>query len=93
MNIARAIRVSRAYRGMNQSELAKAAGLSPSWICLAEAGKREPTFKTIRKIAKALGISVDRLMFRAIDPLELGEDGRIGGDENEYLSKDERCRG
>lgn len=51
-----AIRIFRSLRGLSQDDLASAAGISPSHISLLEAGKRgEPSEKTLRRIAEALG--------------------------------------
>lgn len=43
---------------MTQSELAKAAGCSPTAIAEYETGKRELRSDTVRKICDALGVQV-----------------------------------
>jgi len=53
------ILLARRENSINQTELAKKAGLQPSYISQIESGKRTPTFKNLQKIAKALGKSLD----------------------------------
>jgi transcriptional regulator with XRE-family HTH domain len=76
MDFAKALRVSRAACGVSQQELAKAAGLSPSYVSLIESGKREPTIASMRKLAKALEIPVDLMMLLAI---ESGDQSKASG--------------
>lgn len=47
---------------MSQPELAAKAGIAPSVIYLAEKGRSRPRSTTLRKIANALGVSVDTLL-------------------------------
>jgi DNA-binding XRE family transcriptional regulator len=55
------LREWRKYRGMTQVELATASGLSQGAIAQIEAGKRNPTVETARKIANALNCDIDDL--------------------------------
>jgi len=55
------LREWRKYRGMTQVELATASGLSQGAIAQIEAGKRNPTVETARKIANALHCDIDDL--------------------------------
>jgi DNA-binding XRE family transcriptional regulator len=55
------LREWRKYRGMTQVELAIASGLSQGAIAQIEAGKRNPTVETARKIANALNCDIDDL--------------------------------
>jgi DNA-binding XRE family transcriptional regulator len=50
------VRVLREFRAMTQTELAKAAGLSQSYLSEIERGSREGTLSTIKAIAKALAV-------------------------------------
>lgn len=73
MNIGRAIKLCRNQRGLNQSELADAAGgLSTSYVSLLERGEREdPSLSTLESIANALEIPLSVLLFLAADDDEL----------------------
>jgi transcriptional regulator with XRE-family HTH domain len=52
------LKAIRALRGMTQSDLAKAAGCSPTAIAEYETGKRELRSDTVRKLCDALGVQV-----------------------------------
>jgi len=54
----------REKRGWNQTDLAQATGLMPSAISHFETGKRSPSFDNLKKLADALGTSVDYLLGR-----------------------------
>lgn len=57
----------RKYRSefkLSQSELASKAGLSADTIYHIERGERNPLLSTIKKISRALGISIDELFMR-----------------------------
>ena len=54
----------RLARGMTQSELADAVGLSFQAICTYELGTREPSLDTLRKLAEALDCTLDELIGR-----------------------------
>ena len=56
---------------MSQQELAGRIDLSPSYLSLVEAGKKEPSMPMLREIASGLGVSLDMLMLTAIDYGEL----------------------
>lgn len=47
---------------MTQEELASKAGVSPTTIVQIEAGRVEPRFATIKKLAKALGVKPGELL-------------------------------
>jgi DNA-binding XRE family transcriptional regulator len=55
------IRVWREYRGLTARDLAAKAEISGGYLSQIEAGTRDGSFETIKKIAAALGISVDDL--------------------------------
>ena len=56
MNYAKALRVARAVAGLEQKQLAHAAGLNPSHISLIERGTRKPSIRAIGKLCRALDI-------------------------------------
>jgi ribosome-binding protein aMBF1 (putative translation factor) len=56
-----AVRVWRELRGLSSKELADRTGLSAPYLSQIETGRREGSFVTMRKIAEALGISLNDL--------------------------------
>ena len=58
------LKSSRELRGLDQSGLAKSAGLPPSSISHFESGSRKPSFENLWKLANALGVSTDYLLGR-----------------------------
>jgi transcriptional regulator with XRE-family HTH domain len=56
MDYGKALRISRAITGVEQKQLASAAGLNPSHISLIEKGTRKPSVHAIRKICRALRV-------------------------------------
>lgn len=67
-----AVRKMRVEAGMSQEELAAQAGLEPSLIARVEAGEADPTWGDARRIATALGTTVDRLA-ALVEELEADE--------------------
>jgi transcriptional regulator with XRE-family HTH domain len=63
----------RQEREWNQTELAYHAGLAPSVISQIENGKRDPSARTLRKLAEALGVEVGDLFPKAQSPLPFEE--------------------
>jgi len=79
----------RQAREWNQTELAYHAGLAPSVISQIENGKRDPTARTLRKLAGALGVEVSDLFPKAqaslpLEPARRSEDGRPGPEAVRY---------
>ncbi len=56
------VRVWREHRGLTAAALAKAAGIASPYLSQIETGKREGTVETYRKLAIALGITLDDLL-------------------------------
>ena len=52
----------RRERGMSQSELAAAIGVSPSALGMYEQGRREPSADTMVALARALDVTTDFLL-------------------------------
>ena len=60
--IGEAIRKLREQKRMSQKEVAAAIEVDPTQYNRIELGKSLPTLKTIAKIAKALNVSIDKLI-------------------------------
>ena len=56
------IRVWREHRGLSVKTLAEKAGIAPAYLSQIETGKRDGTVSTIKKLAAALGVTVDDLV-------------------------------
>jgi DNA-binding XRE family transcriptional regulator len=56
------IKVWREYRGLNQQQLAQAAGLSASYLSQIESGKRNGTTEALTAVAQALNLTIDDLV-------------------------------
>jgi len=56
------VRAWREYKQIKVKELAKRAGITPSYLSQIETGKRNPTIDTLKAIAEALGIDVEMLI-------------------------------
>ena len=62
-NIAKNLRKMREAEGLSQEKLARMTDVSNNTIIKIESGKNQnPTLDTLKKIAKALGVSVDELI-------------------------------
>jgi transcriptional regulator with XRE-family HTH domain len=62
MTIGRRIRSIRAEKGLSQYDLADLSGLERSTLARIELGEVDPRISTLRKIAKALGVEVGKLL-------------------------------
>jgi transcriptional regulator with XRE-family HTH domain len=61
-NISKNLRKMREAKGLSQEKLARMADVANNTIIKIEAGKNQnPTLDTLKKIAKALGVSIDDL--------------------------------
>lgn len=56
------VRVYRDYRGLTQLALSQASGVNRVQIADIEAGRKSGSIETIKKLANALGVSVDDLI-------------------------------
>jgi transcriptional regulator with XRE-family HTH domain len=56
------VRVWREHRGLTAAALAKQAGIASAYLSQIETGKREGTVEADRKLASALGITLDDLI-------------------------------
>lgn len=69
-NYARALRIARAARNINQTELAESAGLGKSHISLIESGRRNPSLSALGRFARALSLPLEYLTVLAAEPGE-----------------------
>jgi len=67
MDYGKALRIARAASGLQQQELARRAGLTPSYVSLVEMGKRNPSVGAIKKLSQALQIPPHLLMLLATE--------------------------
>ena len=56
------VRVWREFRGLSAKVLAGKAGIAQAYLSQIETGKREGPVSTLRRIAKALGVTIDDLV-------------------------------
>lgn len=55
------LRLLRVQKQMTQDQLADSANLSVDFLSLIERGKNSPSFESLEKLARALGVSVKDL--------------------------------
>jgi transcriptional regulator with XRE-family HTH domain len=85
----------RQQKEWNQTELAYHASLAPSVISQIENGKRDPSARTLRKLAEALGVEVADLFPKGQAPLPLDYAPPLeelhdkAGCETDWLVRDE----
>jgi len=76
MGAAEVIRRAREAAGLSKRELARRAGTSPAAIVAYEAGDREPSFRTLRRLVRAAGYEselVTRPALGRLDPVRAAE--------------------
>ena len=61
MNLGEQIKRIRNAKGLSQKEVLNISGLDKAQFSRIENGKTDPSFTTLEKIAKALGISISEL--------------------------------
>ena len=57
------LKTSRTNKGISQEQLAKVAGVHPNHISRYERGLSSPSIEVAAKIAEALEVSLDKLVF------------------------------
>jgi len=62
------IRALRVERGITQEELSYRAGVHRTYIGMIERGEKNVTLESIKKIAKALGISMTNIFSKLEEP-------------------------
>lgn len=60
--IGKTVREARINLGMTQTEFSALVGITQSHISMIEKGKRKPKIETVRKIARALDLDVEKLI-------------------------------
>jgi len=65
MGIGDALKEIRTGQGMSQSTLAKESGFTQVSISRIETGNQDPSFTTLERLAKAMGVPVSTLVRKA----------------------------
>ena len=73
--MARALRVARAARGQDRARVEREAGIGRGSLSEYETGQRDPDGPTVRKIAKALGVSETTLVTLSLSKEEREKSG------------------
>ena len=55
----------RNNKKLNQRQLAEKCGVTQQFIQMVESGKRTPSLNTAKKLAEALGVTIDDLIGKA----------------------------
>jgi transcriptional regulator with XRE-family HTH domain len=76
--MARAIRIARAARGADRAKVERDAGIGRGSLSEYESGHRDPDGPTVRKIARALGVSETTLVTLSLPK----EERNRAGEEN-----------
>lgn len=63
--LAAAVRALRRRRGLSQERLAHAADLHPSYVSQLESGRANPSWGTMRRVARALDVALADLAAEA----------------------------
>jgi transcriptional regulator with XRE-family HTH domain len=67
VGLGRALRFLRGQAGLTQELLAEQSGVSASWLSKIEAGRCDPTWGDMRRIASELDVSLESLAEMAED--------------------------
>jgi transcriptional regulator with XRE-family HTH domain len=62
MKLGRALKVIRTASGIKQKDIAAELGVTPNYISLVEAGKREPSISFLKKFAGTLKVPTGLLL-------------------------------
>lgn len=62
IKLGKIIREKREFQNLTQFELASKAGVDRNYIGMVERGERNPSYLSLQKIAKGLGIPVEELI-------------------------------
>jgi transcriptional regulator with XRE-family HTH domain len=73
----RRLRQARQERGLGSTELAARLGLDQSTIPQYEAGRSLPSLPVLQKLARILGISLDRLCFEEYEAKDALQDKEL----------------
>jgi transcriptional regulator with XRE-family HTH domain len=61
MSLGKEIKKARIDKGWKQQDLQAATGLSQKYLSAVELDKAQPSFDVVKRIARALGVSLDTL--------------------------------
>lgn len=89
MEFPKRLALLRKANNLSQQTLAKRAGISVVQLQRYEAGKSQPTLEVIRRLAMALSVSADVLVFEAHER-DPGEDLRLQFEKMNQFSSDEK---
>lgn len=67
MGLGHAVKIVRKKRGIGQQQLAKKLKISQGFLSLVEKDGRVPSFKMIKRLAKALDVPVELLLLLGCD--------------------------
>jgi transcriptional regulator with XRE-family HTH domain len=67
MNLGKTIKTVRTRLGLTQRALAARVGITPTYLCLVENGRREPGAALVRSICSALGVPPEIIFWEALD--------------------------
>ena len=90
-----ALRQARLAAGLSQREVAARAGIRQPVVAAYEAGRRQPTVPTLRKLLRATGHDLDldvRPAHRLADPERAGRHLLLALDLAEHLPRRPRAR-
>lgn len=59
------LRELRTERGLTQRQLGQAADINETWVSHIEAGRTNPAWGTVARLASALGVSITEIAQRA----------------------------
>lgn len=66
--LGKAVKARREELGLTQEELASEAGLHQRWISNLERGWRNPSLRSLQRLARGLGIKPSELLARSEHP-------------------------
>lgn len=72
IDVGRRLSNARLQRGLAQAQVARAAGLAPSYLSRIESGKVRPAFPKVMRIVRAIGADVTEI----VGPDESGKNAR-----------------
>lgn len=67
LNIGRTLKVLRVSAGLKQMDLAKKIDVSPNYLSLLEAGRKEPSLSLLKRISRALDVPLSFLVWDSSD--------------------------
>jgi len=84
------LRAARELKGLSQTDLAKKTDLQPSAISHFENDRRSPSFNNLKRLADALGVTVDYLLGRSEEPKTINLDMELLFRDFKQMTEDDR---